>query len=187
MGERVRDEGAGNCKWRNARGYCDAALTSITKRYGDTLKHVLPRMPSESAELPAYFNIVENVFTVYKISNNLNAKLILPLLSFRMKFRAKSVICRLTAAQMADYDELKRFLLAQFKLTPRGYKACFVNASKTAAETYTLFQARLHNLLLYYIRSRQVAGDYKRLVNILVSDSLKECLSAPCPKLRDEP
>ena len=32
----------------------DAALTSTTKRYGDTLKHVLPRMPSESAELPAF-------------------------------------------------------------------------------------------------------------------------------------
>ena len=28
---------------------CDAALTSTTKQYGDTLKFVLPRMPSESA------------------------------------------------------------------------------------------------------------------------------------------
>ena len=37
----------------------------------------------------------------------------------------------------------------------------------------------LHNLLLYYIRSRQAEGDYERLINILVSDRLKECLSAP--------
>ena len=132
-------------------------------------------MPSESAELPAYFDTVENVFTVYEVPNNLKAKLILPLLSFR----STCVICRLTAAQMDDYDKLKRFLLAQFKLTPREYKARFVNASKTADEAYILFKARLHKLLLYYIRSRQADGDYERLVNILVSDSLKVCLSAP--------
>ena len=42
-----------------------------------------------------------------------------------------------------------------------------------------MFKARLHNLLLYYIRSRQAEGDYERLVNILISDRLKECPSAP--------
>ena len=113
---------------------------------------------------------------MYEVPNNLKVKLILPLLSFRAKF----VICRLTAAQMDDYDKRKRFLLAHFKLTPKEYKARFVNASKTADETYTLFKARLHNSrLLYYIRSRQAEGDYERLVNILVSDRLKECPSAP--------
>ena len=60
----------------------DAALTRTTKRYGDILKYVLPRIPSESAELPAYFDTVENVFAVYEVPNNLNSKLILPLLSF---------------------------------------------------------------------------------------------------------
>ena len=43
------------------------------------------------------------MFTVCEVPNNLKAKLILPLLSFR----AKSVICRLTAAQMDDNNELK--------------------------------------------------------------------------------
>ena len=99
----------------------DAALTSTTKRYCETLKYVLPRMPCESAELPAYFNTVENVFAVYEVPNSRKAKLILLLLSLR----AKSVICRLTAVQTDDYDELKRFLLAQFKLTPIEYKARF--------------------------------------------------------------
>ena len=136
---------------------------------------MLPRMSSERAELPACFDMVENVFPVYEVPNNLKMKLIVPLLSLRAKF----VICHQTAAQMDDYDELKRFLLAQFKLTPREYKARFVNASTMADETCTLFKARLHNLLLYYIRSRQAEGNYERLVNILVSDRLKECLSAP--------
>ena len=112
---------------------------------------------------------------MYEVPNNLKAKLILSLLSFR----AKSVICRPTAAKMAHYDELKRFPLAQFELTPTEYKARFLNASKAADETYTLFKARLHNLLLYYIRSRQAEGDYERLINILVSNRLKECLVHP--------
>ena len=56
-------------------------------------------MPSESAKLPGYFDVVENVFAVYEVPNNLKAQFILPLLSFR----AKSVIFRLTAAQMIDY------------------------------------------------------------------------------------
>ena len=55
------------------------------------------------------------------------------------------MICRLTAMQMDDYDEHKRFLLAQFKLTSREYKAHFVIASKTADETYSLFKVRLHS------------------------------------------
>ena len=33
----------------------DAALIGTTKRYGGTLKYMLPRMPSESAKLPALF------------------------------------------------------------------------------------------------------------------------------------
>ena len=103
----------------------DADITRITNRYGDTLKYVLLRMSSESAELPAYFATVENVFAVYEVPNNLKAKLILPLLSPT----AKSVICRLTAALIDDYDELKRFLLAQFKVTPREYKVRFIKAS----------------------------------------------------------
>ena len=116
----MNEQDIGNSVLREATALLrDAALTSTTKRYGDNLMYVLPRIPSESPELPACFGTVENVFAVYEVSNNLRAKLILPLLSFR----AKSVICRLTTAQKDDYNEHKWFLLAQFKLTPRVYKS----------------------------------------------------------------
>ena len=98
----------------------DAALNSTTKRYGDTLNHMLATMPSESAEQPAYFDTVENVFAVYEVPKNLKAKLILPLLSFR----AKSVICRLSAAQMDDYDELKSHLFKLFKTADETKPGC---------------------------------------------------------------
>src|SRR6218665_1778542 len=51
-----------------------------------------------------------------------------------------------------------------------------MDAKKTAEETYTMFTARLKNLLNYYVKSRQVNDDYKRLFDLLISDKLKESL-----------
>ena len=53
MGERaygIKEQEIANAALREVTALQrDAALASTTKRYGDTLKHVLPRMPSESA------------------------------------------------------------------------------------------------------------------------------------------
>src|SRR6218665_2239876 len=51
-----------------------------------------------------------------------------------------------------------------------------MDAKKTAEETYTMFTARLKNLLNYYVKSRQVNDDYERLFHLLISDKLKESL-----------
>ena len=73
------------------------------------------------------------------------------------------------------YTELKDFLLAEYKLTPREYKTRFENATKQPDETYVLFAARLRNLLTYYLSSRYVA-DYDTLFELLISDRLKGAL-----------
>jgi len=57
---------------------------------------------------------------------------------------------------MSKYDELKEFLLTEYKLTPREYKILFETAVKSAGKTYTLFAVRLRNLLSYYLKSRLV-------------------------------
>ena len=41
----------------------------------------------------------------------------------------------------------------EFKLTPREYRSKFMDAMKMAEETYTMFTARLKNLLNYYVKS----------------------------------
>jgi len=43
---------------------------------------------------------------------------------------------------MGKYTELKRFLLAEYKLTPREYKVRFDTNAKNSDETYVLFDAR---------------------------------------------
>ena len=66
-------------------------------------------------------------------------------------------------------------MLAEFKLTPKEYKLRFDTATKSANETYVLFASRLHNLLTYYLSSRDV-NDLDTLCKLLVSDKLKTTL-----------
>jgi len=51
----------------------------------------------------------------------------------------------------------------------------FETALKNAGKTYTLFAARLRNLLSYYLKSRLVE-DYDTLTELLISNRLKESL-----------
>ena len=61
MGEReygMKEQKIANTTLREATAL--QGVPSLTKQYGDTLKNVLPRMSSESAELPAYFDTDKN-------------------------------------------------------------------------------------------------------------------------------
>src|SRR6218665_1792064 len=100
----------------------------------------------------------------------LEPKLLLSL----MTQRARTVINRVIMADRDNYATVKEQLLKKLKLTPREYRSKFMDAKKTAEETYTMFTARLKNLLNYYVKSREVNDDYERLFDLLISDKLKE-------------
>ena len=51
-------------------------MAGRTKKYGETLKHVLPSMPAETAELPQYFDTVEKLYAMYEVPVDLQAKLL---------------------------------------------------------------------------------------------------------------
>ena len=113
----------------------EGSLPALTKKYGDIMKHVLPRMPTDPAELLNFWDTCENLWAVYEVPVNLRAKLLLPLLSPK----AKSPVSRLSARQLADVDAIKEFLLRKFKLTHREYRAHFNAATRAPEETRTLF------------------------------------------------
>jgi len=48
---------------------------------------------------------------------------------------------RLMVGQMGQYDELNRFLLAEYRLTTPEYKVHFDTATKSIEETFVLFAA----------------------------------------------
>jgi len=126
-------------------------------------------MPSEISELPQFFDTIEKLYQIYQVPDDLRAKLLIPKLSSR----AKSIIVRMTAEDLERYDEIKSVLLAEYKLTPREYKNRFDSAVKGNDETYVLLAARLRNLLMYYLRSRNV-DDFEGVCDLLVSDKLRE-------------
>jgi len=132
------------------------------------MRHVLPKMPIESAELPQFFETLEKLYAMYDVPEVVQAKLLIPLLTAQ----AKSLVNQMSVDDMREYTELKQFLLTEYKLTPREYKIRFETAVKNAVQTYTLFAARLRNLLSYYLKSRQVE-DYDTLIQLLISDRLK--------------
>jgi len=138
----------------------DDSLVGRTKKFRDAMRHVLPKMPSESAELPQFFETVEKLFATYKVPGDVKVKL--------LTTQAKALVNRLTFDQMGQYEELKRFLLSESRLTPREYKARFDTAAKSADETFLLFAARLRNLLSYYLSSKGVNNDFDKLRELLI-------------------
>jgi len=76
----------------------DDFLVGRTKRFWDAMRHVLPKMPSESAELPQFFETVEKLFTRYEVPGDVKVKLLIPLLTAQ----AKALVNRLTVDQMAS-------------------------------------------------------------------------------------
>jgi len=90
--------------------------------------------------------------------------------------RAKSLIGRLEAKSLDNYDEMKNILLGEFKLTAMEYKTRFDKDTKRFDDAHVLFASRLHNELRYYLSSRGV-DNFEKLCNLLVSDKLKSCLA----------
>ena len=43
----------------------ERSMASQTKKFGDILKHVLPRMPADPGELMTFWDTVENLWSVY--------------------------------------------------------------------------------------------------------------------------
>ena len=90
--------------------------------------------------------------------------------------RSKSLLEKLPKERL---DVEVRDLLREFKLTAEQYRERFRTAVKSLTETYTLFGSRVKNLFLYYLQNRK-AKSVEQVINLLVSDRIKETLSAAC-------
>jgi len=60
-------------------------LAGRTKIFGDAMRHVLPQMPPESAELPQFFETVEKLFEMYDVPGDIKSKLLIPILTAQAK------------------------------------------------------------------------------------------------------
>ena len=119
-----------------------------------------------------FFAGIENLYKMYEIPRDLQAKLLLPLLTKK----ARLVTNRLSLTELDDYEIVKQRILTEFRLTSREYLVRFRDAKKQPDESYVYFCSRLQNLLRYYLRSKQ-ADTAEKIIDVFVSDRLKESLT----------
>jgi hypothetical protein len=146
------------------------------KFFGNVLKNVMPKFPTDVADVPIFFEGVEKLFDSFIVPEELRSKLLLPYLSDR----AKSLLLRLEQSKQEKYDEVKLFLLNELKLTPIQFKERFDRAMRNRDETCTMFCSRLKNFLTYYCNSRKVEENFKKLFSLLIADKIKSTLTEAC-------
>jgi len=146
-------------------------LVAKTKRYGQAVQYALTNMPAEAGELPPWFDMVDNVWTTYGVPEELKSKLIIP----KLTTRAKSLLTHLPASDQASYPKLKTFLLKQYQLGSREYRARFLHATHSMGETWVSYTSRLGNLFRYYTNSRN-CNDFDGLFDLCVGDKLRDSL-----------
>ena len=154
------------------------SLAARVKFYGDALKLSTVKMTDEPGDLPHFFTSLENVSEMYDVPADLRAKLTIPLLTSR----AKTLLARLSVEKMSDFSELRKFLLAEFRLTSEQYRERFLNAKRKPDETFTMLCSRMHSLFSYYLTSRNIGKDFDKLVSLMVADRLKEEMPTACLK-----
>jgi len=134
------------------------------------------KLPSDPAEIPAFFENLENMFESYEVPGDIKPKILLAHLSDR----AKTLTARLTSKQLDDYEEVKKFLLKEFRISPVQLRDRFYSLRKATDETYTMLGSKLHNALLYYLKSRDITDDFNKLVSLMCADRLKELIPRSC-------
>jgi len=120
-----------------------------------------------------FLQVLKILYKLYEIPRDLQAKLLLPLLTKK----ARLVTNQLSLAELDDYHVVKQRILTEFRLTSREYLVRFRDAKKQPDESYVYFCSRLRNLLRYYLRSRAAESDPDKIIDVFVSDRLKESLS----------
>ena len=142
------------------------------KLFGDALRGTMSRMPQDAVELVPYFRNVEQLFSDFKVEPELKAHLLKPHLSDQ----ARVLIARMDPAKASSYDEIKKFLLREYKLSAAALLEKYNSLKREAGETYTLYGNRMKSILLYYVESRKAMG-YELLIELLVCDRMKSLLS----------
>ena len=144
------------------------------KRANDVMRGVLYHMNTlDAAEIPVYFESIERLFEMNKIDEDLRVSLITPFLDDK----SRRLMSNLALTDIDSFDHLKRAILRENRLTPIVYRSNFNRACKSKEESHVQFSTRLHCLLKHYVHSRDIGGSYDKLMQLLVTDRLKDTLA----------
>src|ERR1043165_6927495 len=172
----VREEREAERRLRDERDYnLRHSVVGRMKTYSESLRGLLPRFPSDHAQIPGFFVHCERLFNSCAVPDDLRSRLLLTCLDNQ----ARALTARLTQDELDNYGSLKTFLLKEFKVSAVSLRERFMNAKKAADESYTTLASRLHNLLSYYLQDRQ-ALTFDDVTSLLIADKMKEMLPRGC-------
>jgi hypothetical protein len=132
----------------------------------------MARMPNDAVDLIPWFRSVEKLFSDFSVGDSLKVHLIKPHLSEE----ARNFIARMDPIKASNFEEVKKKLLHEFKLSSSTLLDRFNSVSRSVGETYTLYGSRLKSLLTYYVQSRKV-DTLELMIDLLVSDRIKSRLT----------
>ena len=92
-----------------------------------------------------------------------------------MNEKARKVITRLNATQRENYEEVKKQVLREFKMTPRAYRMQFMESTKKATESWMQYASRLETIVSYYMEGRSVET-IEKMTQLIVSDRMKDTM-----------
>jgi len=159
-----------SAKWQSEEHARKQSLVSRIKFFQDALKGSIAKSPVDGAELPNYFCHLERLFATVSVDKDVQASLLLS----HLNDKARTLSTRLTTAQLTSYQDIKAFLLKEYRISPIQLRERFMNTRKTNDETFVALASRLRTTLDYYVQSRQINGEYETLMNLLCADRLKE-------------
>jgi hypothetical protein len=145
------------------------------KVFGDAMRSASVHMGSDPIDAVPFFESVEHLFDVFSLSDNLKVDIMRPCLSER----AVKLLSQLDVGKLKEYENVKRYILSQFRLSPRLFLDKFNNAVKQHDETAVLFASRLNTLLKYNFDSRKVSR-FDELFSLLICDRIKSALAEDC-------
>ena len=152
--------------------------TMKIKRFADALKGTVIKMSSDPIEIASFFRQMDSLFVKFDIPNNLQATLVKPYFNDK----AKLIASRLEPSVADDYKSLKEAVLREFKTTPAYLLNKFQTLTKDSGETHILYGSKLMTVLKYYLDSRNIEENFKKLSELLVCDRIKSNLDEACLK-----
>jgi len=158
-------------KWIEDRAYKESTAVKI-KTWGDALRNTITKMPSEGIDVVSWFVSIDKLFEQLNVPADLQAILIRPYLSDR----AKLLMSKCDPTHSAKYENIKAFLLKELHLSPAVYLEKFNSLTQDKSETYSQFST-LMSLFDYYLESRKISQSYDKLIDLIVYDRVKSCLS----------
>ena len=81
----------------------------------------------------------------------------------------------MSATQREDYEEVKKQVLREFKMTPQAYRMQFMESTKEATESWMQYASRLETVLSYYMEGRSVVT-VEKITPLIVSDGMKKTM-----------